>query len=90
MSEAARARDDSVARGRALYAEQGCYGWHRIAGAGTPIGPDLSTGGRRWDPERRRRWLIDPRRQRPTTHMPRIGMSKADARALAAHLATLR
>ena len=36
------------------------------------------------------RWLRDPAAQEPTRHMPNLQLSEAEARALAAYLASLR
>ena len=35
-------------------------------------------------------WLRDPVTQKPTAHMPKIAMTEAEARALAAYLASLQ
>jgi mono/diheme cytochrome c family protein len=79
-----------VARGEAAFKNNGCYGCHMIGKFGTPIGPDLSTVGRRYDPEYLTRWLRDPAMQRPSAHMPALELTDADVQALAAYLGSLR
>lgn len=78
-----------VERGRELFVERGCYGCHTIGALGTPIAPDLSRTGRRYDEAYLRRWIRDPALQRPTAHMPRLDLAEADVEALAAFLASL-
>ena len=36
------------------------------------------------------KWLKDPASQRPTAHMPKIGLSDAEAKTLAAYLGSLK
>jgi mono/diheme cytochrome c family protein len=79
-----------VERGQAAFKDNGCYGCHMIGKFGTPIGPDLSTVGRKYAPDYLARWLRDPAMQRPSAHMPALELSEADVRALAAYLGTLR
>ena len=50
----------SVERGKAAFVEQGCYGCHMVGKFGTPIGPDLSRIGVRYDAAYFTRWLSDP------------------------------
>jgi mono/diheme cytochrome c family protein len=79
-----------VARGQAAFKSNGCYGCHMIGKFGTPIGPDLSVVGRKYEPDYLARWLRDPAMQRPNAHMPALELSEADVRALAAYLGSLR
>ena len=79
-----------VAQGREAFNDQGCYGCHMMGRSGTPIGPDLSRIGARHSEEYLRRWLEDPEAQKPTAHMPRLALTKDEARALAAYLASLK
>jgi cytochrome c1 len=55
-----------------------------------PIGPNLSEVGRKYPPEYLARWLRDPELQRPSAHMPKLELTEADVRALAAYLGSLR
>jgi len=79
-----------VVRGEQLFTAQGCYGCHVVGRYGTPIGPDLSHVGGKYSEEYLRRWLTDPKQQRPAAHMPRLELKRSEVRALAAWLATLQ
>jgi mono/diheme cytochrome c family protein len=92
MASWAQAQEESslVARGRSVFREQGCYGCHTVGAAGTPIAPDLSRIGAKHDEAYLTRWLRDPSEQRPRAHMPKIQLTDAEVRALAAFLGSLR
>jgi mono/diheme cytochrome c family protein len=79
-----------VIRGRRLYTEHGCYGCHTVGAAGTPIAPDLSRAGARYSEAELARLLRDPATHKPGAHMPKLALTDAETRALAAYLATLR
>ena len=79
-----------VAQGKQIFNEQGCYGCHTMGKSGTPIAPDLSKIGSKHSEEYLRRWLEDPKAQKPTAHMPKLALTKGESRALAAYLASLR
>ena len=79
-----------AAEGRRLYTEHGCYGCHTAGGAGTPIAPDLSRAGLRYSEAELARLLRDPAIHKPGAHMPKLALTDAETRALAAYLATLR
>lgn len=79
-----------VSRGAEVFREQGCYGCHTIGKTGTPIATDLSRIGARMDEKALAAWLRDPALYRPTAHMPKIQLSEAEVRALAAYLASQR
>ena len=76
--------------GREVFVKQGCYGCHTIGKFGTPIGPDLSRVGSKYEEEYLARWLRDPALQRPTAHMPKLELTEEEVRALAAFLAAQR
>lgn len=78
-----------VARGERVFVEQGCYGCHTVGKTGTPLGPDLSRIGSKYPETYLRAWLSSPQQQKPTAHMPRIDLTEAEIRALAAYLASL-
>jgi mono/diheme cytochrome c family protein len=86
----AQSREGAVARGRELFSEKGCYGCHTIGAAGTPIASDLVRTGARHSEATLARWLRDPAAQEATHHMPNLGLSEAEAVALAAYLTSLR
>ena len=80
-----------VQKGERLFIEQGCYGCHTVGKVGTQgIAPDLSHVGGKHDVAYLTKWLEDPASQRPTAHMPKIGLSAAEAKALAAYLGSLK
>ncbi len=79
-----------VERGRHLFTEHGCHGCHTVGKMGTPIATDLSRIGSRYGQPELEAWLRDPSMQRPTAHMPRIKLSAAEVKSLAAYLASLR
>jgi cytochrome c oxidase subunit 2 len=79
-----------VAEGKRLFTEQGCHGCHTVGKMGTPIANDLSRVGSRYQESYLRQWLREPQQQKPRAHMPKIQMTEADARALAAYLASLK
>ena len=79
-----------VERGEAAFKKNGCYGCHIIGKFGTPIGPNLSQVGHKYQPDYLARWLRDPSQQRPSAHMPALELSGEDVAALAEYLGTLR
>ena len=80
-----------VLKGEGLFKEQGCYGCHTVGKFGTQgIAADLSHVGAKHDVGYLTKWLKDPASQRPTAHMPKIGLSDDEAKALAAYLGSLR
>jgi cytochrome c2 len=91
-AEPAPAQDAAlVQRGAQLFTEQGCYGCHTVGKFGTEgIAPDLSHVGAKHDVAYLTKWLQDPASQKPTAHMPKIGVSADEARALAAYLGSLK
>jgi mono/diheme cytochrome c family protein len=86
----AQSRESVVTEGQRLFTDKGCYGCHTIGVAGTPIAPDLRRAAARYSEAALARWLRDPAAQEPTRHMPNLQLSEAEARALAAYLASLR
>ena len=79
-----------ASQGKRLFTEQGCYGCHTVGKTGTPIANDLSQVGSKHPESYLRQWLREPQQQKPRAHMPKIQMTEADARALAAYLASLK
>jgi cytochrome c553 len=80
----------SVAEGRRVFQDQGCYGCHAVGQTGTPIGPDLSHIGAKHNQSYLIGWLRDPSSQKPTAHMPKLTLTDAEVQALAAYLGSLR
>jgi mono/diheme cytochrome c family protein len=79
-----------ASQGKRLFTEQGCYGCHTVGKAGTPIANDLAEVGSKYPESYLREWLREPQQQKPRAHMPKIQMTEADARAIAAYLASLK
>jgi cytochrome c oxidase subunit 2 len=93
LTAAAASGQDGTAlasQGKGLFTEQGCYGCHTVGKMGTPIANDLSHVGSKYPESYLRQWLREPQQQKPRAHMPKIQMTEADARALAAYLASLK
>jgi cytochrome c2 len=88
------------ARGRRLIAEYGCIACHAVPGVRGPtarLGPPLAQFGQRAyvagvlpnTPANLVRWLLDPPGISPHTAMPDVGLSKEQARDIAAYLLAL-
>ena len=80
----------SGSRGEQLFVIQGCYGCHQIGKFGTPIGPDLSHVGAKYEARYLEQWLRDPESVRPTAHMPKLELTVQEIASLAAYLASLK
>ena len=65
----------SGSRGEQLFVIQGCYGCHQVGKFGTPIGPDLSRVGAKYEARYLEQWLRDPESVRPTAHMPKLELT---------------
>ncbi|HEU4648894.1 MAG TPA: cytochrome c oxidase assembly protein [Gemmatimonadales bacterium] len=89
------------ARGRAAVAAYGCGTCHSVRGvpgAVALVGPPLQGLGERAyiagvlpnTPDNLARWIMDPQGVDPRTAMPNLGVTAADARAIASYLYTLR
>jgi cytochrome c oxidase subunit 2 len=89
-----------AAEGKAVYARSACVGCHTIRGVSAGvIGPDLTHFGSRTTVaagllpntvENVAKWLYDPPAIKPGVKMPRVGLSEAEARAVAAYLLALK
>ena len=93
--------DADPALGAELIRHHGCGSCHRIpgiAGAHGQVGPPLTRIARRAylggvlpnQPESMVLWLLNPPAAAPGSAMPVLGLSEAEARAIAAYLYTLR
>lgn len=76
--------------GRQVFMQNGCHGCHTIGAFGTPIGPDLSRVGAKYDRGYLERWLRNPAATRPRAHMQALELSEDDIRTLTDFLASLR
>jgi cytochrome c1 len=88
-------------RGEAAMGLYGCAACHTIpgvAGANTSVGPPLTDFAYRQyiageltnTPDNLVRWIMDPQGVEPGTAMPNMGVTEADARDIAAYLASLK
>jgi cytochrome c oxidase subunit 2 len=102
MAKPARAPATAEARrGQRVFLSSPCASCHTIRGTNAQgkVGPDLTHLGTRTTlaalvlPNNRaalEEWLRDPQHVKPGNRMPRVPLSDADYRALAAYLASLR
>ncbi|PYO03263.1 MAG: cytochrome c oxidase subunit II [Candidatus Rokuibacteriota bacterium] len=89
-----------AAAGQTVYASKACVGCHTIRGVSAGvIGPDLTHFGSRRTlaagllpntPENLVAWLRTPDAVKPGVKMPSLGLSEADARAVATYLLSLK
>jgi cytochrome c oxidase subunit 2 len=88
-------------QGAELFQRSACIGCHTIRGTAArgTLGPDLThVGGRRRiaagildnTPENMKRWVQNAQAAKPGNLMPNLGLSDADATAIAAYLQSLR
>jgi mono/diheme cytochrome c family protein len=100
-TEKASREEPDPARGRRAINQYGCVTCHAIPGVvgpNAPVGPPLGgIGARRMlggvlpnTPENMARWLRHPQRFTTQSAMPELGITEADARDIAAYLATLK
>lgn len=98
--EAPLPRSGDAERAIAAMERHGCGACHRIPGvpgARGVVGPSLAGFGRRPyiagalrnDPANLERWIRDPQAIEPGTVMPTLGVTPAEARAIARHLTAL-
>ncbi len=77
--------------GKKLYSNKyGCNGCHAVGGEGGKVGPALDRAGFRLNSTWVYRWVKNPQSMKPETRMPALGLSDADAKAVAMYLNTLR
>jgi len=83
--------DPAVAKGKALYAQFGCSGCHRIHGEGGAVGPDLSfVGDRRPDRDWHLRHFRDPQSVSPGSIMPKFPLNDQQLNDLTSYMLGLR
>jgi cytochrome c2 len=88
-----------IAHGKELLSQRGCVSCHQVTGAGLAsppkndpvvrtlgLAPDLRFARERSEPGTLMRWLLDPAKVKHDAAMPKLGLSDADARDLAAFL----
>jgi cytochrome c oxidase subunit 2 len=89
-----------AADGAAVFAASACVGCHTVRGVSAGvIGPDLTHFGRRTTlaagllpntADILTAWIHDPQRLKPGAKMPALGLSEAQARAVATYLLSLK
>lgn len=90
----------AAADGKSVYTRSACVGCHTIRGVSAgQLGPDLTHFGSRHTLaagllantlDNVSAWIRDPAALKPGAKMPNLGVSEADARVLAAYLASLK
>ncbi|MBM3390836.1 MAG: cytochrome c [Betaproteobacteria bacterium] len=83
-----------VHRGKALMAEQGCIGCHKVEGEGGEVGPDLTKVVERFEPMKIAQKIADPKLWTTEGYQaglmpPRPDMPEGDRQEIAAYLAGL-
>jgi cytochrome c oxidase subunit 2 len=89
-----------AAEGKAIYARSACVGCHTIRGvSGGVVAPDLTHFGSRKTlaaglypntVDHVARWILDPPAMKPGAKMPSLGLTAAEARAVATYLTGLK
>jgi len=76
--------------GKAYFTQVGCASCHRVGGAGSAVGPDLTFVGFRHSPQWLDLFLKDPQAWKPGTLMPNKQLSPAARAAIVSYLAELK
>ena len=76
--------------GKAYFTQVGCSSCHRVGGAGSAVGPDLTLVGFRHSPQWLEVFLKDPQAWKPGTSMPDKRLSPAARGAIVSYLAELK
>jgi mono/diheme cytochrome c family protein len=76
--------------GKAYFTQVGCASCHRVGGAGSAVGPDLTLVGFRHSPQWLDLWLKDPQAWKPGTLMPNKQLSPAARSAIVSYMAGLK
>jgi ubiquinol-cytochrome c reductase cytochrome b subunit len=83
--------DPGLAHGKALYAQFGCAGCHRIHGEGGALAPDLSyVGDARPDREWHLKHFHDPQSVSPGSIMPKFPLTDEELHDLTSYMLSLR
>ncbi|MFN3422067.1 MAG: c-type cytochrome [Armatimonadota bacterium] len=85
-----RVVDPKLERGKAVYDETGCATCHMVAGIGGRTGPSLDGIGKKYDAEKLKEILLNPKILNPNTVMPPFEGSDEDLDALVAYLLSLK
>jgi len=100
LQQAPPAADAAATEGATVFAKSACVGCHTVRGVSAGVvGPDLTHFGSRRTlaagllpntPANLLAWIEDPPAVKPGAKMPALGLSPAEARAVAGYLASLR
>ncbi len=82
--------DPKIERGKAVYDETGCATCHAIGKIGGRTGPSLDKIGSKYDAEKLKEILVNPKSLNPNTVMPPFEGSEEDLDALVAYLLSLK
>jgi ubiquinol-cytochrome c reductase cytochrome b subunit len=83
--------DPALARGKALYAQFGCSGCHRIHGEGGAVAPDLSfVADRRPEREWHLKHFQDPAAVVPGSFMPKFPLNEQQLHDLTSYMLSLK
>lgn len=83
--------DPAIAHGKAVYAQFGCAGCHRLHGEGAAVAPDLSyVGDTRPDREWHLRHFRDPQSVAPGSFMPKFPLSEQQLNDLTTYMLSLK
>jgi len=82
--------DPKIERGKAVYDETGCATCHAIGEIGGRTGPSLDKIGSKYDAEKLKGILLNPKTLNPNTVMPPFEGSEEDLDALVAYLLSLK
>jgi ubiquinol-cytochrome c reductase cytochrome b subunit len=83
--------DPAIAHGKAVFAQFGCAGCHRIHGEGGAVAPDLSyVGDARPDRDWHLRHFRDPQSVSPGSFMPKFPLSEQQLNDLTAYMLSLK
>ncbi len=82
--------DPKLERGKAVYDETGCATCHTVAGIGGRTGPSLDGIGKKYDAEKLKEILLNPKTLNPNTVMPPFEGSDEDLDALVDYLLSLK
>ena len=82
--------DTGMSEGAALFKTKGCIGCHQLGRVGGTAGPELDHVGAGFDRETIKQLTLDPKSVNAAATMPKLGLSEAEADALADFLAKQR
>lgn len=79
----------SVAEGKRLFAEVGCFGCHAVEGKGSDLAPQLDRIAEKTSPDWIYNWIQNPKLYNPEAKMPRLRLTPSEAASITAYLVSL-